>query len=68
MHSRRIEAVFPAAFGDGEAQVVAASPITITIMVKRIRDDFLTAGAEPVVADAFKLAATSEGGAELSWR
>jgi hypothetical protein len=58
--SRRIEAVFPAAFGDGEPQIVAASPVTIKIMVKRLRDCFLIEGAKPIIADAFKLAATSD--------
>jgi hypothetical protein len=58
--SRRIEAIFPAAFGDGEPQMVAASPVTIKIMVKRIRDNFLIEDSEPVIADAFKLAATSD--------
>jgi hypothetical protein len=40
--------------------MVAASPVTIKIMVKRIRDNFLIEDSEPVIADAFKLAATSD--------
>ena len=41
----------PAAFGDGKPQEVIVPPGTITVMVKRVRDGFLTAGQSATLSD-----------------
>jgi hypothetical protein len=57
---RHIQATMPAAFGDGKPQEVTAPPGTITVMVKRVRDGFLTAGQSATLSDVHRLAATTD--------
>jgi hypothetical protein len=59
-NERHIQATLPPSFGDGIPQEVVAHPGTITVMVKRLRDDFLTAGLPATLSDVYRLAATSD--------
>jgi hypothetical protein len=47
-HRRRINTVFPSAFGDGKPVEVPSPPGTVTVMVKRIPDDFAPAATTGV--------------------
>ncbi len=59
-HIRHIQAILPPSFGDGIPQEVVAPPGTITVMVKRVRVDFLIAGQPATLSDAHRLAATPD--------
>jgi hypothetical protein len=59
-HTRRIQTTLPPAFGDGAPQEVDAQPGSITVMIKRIRDDFLTPGTNPTLSDTHRLGAASD--------
>jgi hypothetical protein len=39
-HARNINHKFPPGFGDGKPQEISSPPGTVTVMVKRISDDF----------------------------
>jgi|SRR3954470_21510895 hypothetical protein len=59
-HARHIQATLPPAFGDGVPQEIAAQPGSITVMIKRIRDDFLTPGTSPTLSDTHRLGGASD--------
>ena len=70
-HALRIQATLPPAFGDGVPQVIAAQPGSITVMIKRIRDDFLPPGKSPTLNDTHRLGAASDtyfNQAVVNWR
>jgi hypothetical protein len=47
-HRRRIEHVLPAGFGDGRPVTIPSPPGTVTVMVKRVPDEFSRALSEGI--------------------
>jgi hypothetical protein len=45
-HTRQINARLPRDFGDGRPQEIASPPGTVTVMIKRISDEFAPAATE----------------------
>jgi hypothetical protein len=57
-HTRQINAHLPPHFGDGEPQEIASPPGTVTVMFKRVSDEFAPAATEGfTVTTARRLAA-----------
>src|SRR5262245_56444405 len=58
-HRRQLSAVLPPDFGDGKPQEMQSSPGSVTVMVKRISDEFAPAATSGVTLIFAKQLATS---------